>query len=110
MRYDDFCIKCGDVIDPVGELLCNECLYIYRPAPKPAEPIVVNGDAGQVVRVRHITIKKFVQESGYTEDAVYSKIYRGDWLEGEVWIKAPDGRDLIDTEGFKEWVLKENQS
>jgi hypothetical protein len=45
------------------------------------------------------TIEKFSAESGYTPDALRSKIKRGDWLEGQVWIKAPDGGILIDTEG-----------
>ena len=51
--------------------------------------------------LRWLTIEKFSAESGYTPDAVRSKIKRGDWLEGHVWIKAPDGRILIDTEGYE---------
>jgi hypothetical protein len=54
--------------------------------------------------LRWLTIEKFSAESGYTPDAVRSKIKRGDWLGGEVWVKAPDGRILIDTEGFERWV------
>ena len=54
--------------------------------------------------LRWLTIEKFSRESGYTADAVRSKIKRGDWLEGRVWTKAPDGRILIDTEGFEKWV------
>lgn len=54
--------------------------------------------------LRWLTIEKFSTESGYTPDAVRSKIKRGDWLQGVVWIKAPDGRVLIDTEGFEQWV------
>jgi hypothetical protein len=54
--------------------------------------------------LRWLTIEKFSAESGYTPDAVRSKIKRGDWLEGHVWIKAPDGRILIDIEGYEKWV------
>jgi hypothetical protein len=54
--------------------------------------------------VRFITIEKFSTMSGYTPDAIRSKIKRGDWLQGKVWIKAPDGRILIDTDGYEEWV------
>jgi len=54
-----------------------------------------------------LTIRKFSIESGYTEDAVRSKIKRGEWLEGHIWVKAPDGRILINTEGFESWVLQE---
>jgi hypothetical protein len=57
--------------------------------------------------LRHLTIEKFSAESGYTPDAVRSKIKRGDWLEGEVWIKAPDGRILIDCEGYESWVTSQ---
>jgi hypothetical protein len=57
--------------------------------------------------LRWLTIDKFCSESGYTPDAVRSKIKRGDWLEGRVWIKAPDGRILIDTEGYEKWVTSQ---
>jgi hypothetical protein len=43
-----------------------------------------------------------------TPDAVRSKIKRGDWLEGQVWIKAPDGRILINTEGFEKWATSQD--
>ena len=42
--------------------------------------------------VRYVTVEKFGDFSGYSPDAVRSKIKRGDWLEGAVWVKAPDGR------------------
>ncbi|GAB3416884.1 hypothetical protein GCM10027318_34340 [Massilia agilis] len=54
--------------------------------------------------LRYVTIPKFSAESGYTEDAIRTKIRDGIWLEGEVWIKAPDGRNLINTEGYERWV------
>lgn len=56
------------------------------------------------MNLRHVTISKFAEQSGYTEDAVRAKIKRGEWLEGAIWIKAPDGRILIDTEGFEAWA------
>jgi hypothetical protein len=55
--------------------------------------------------LRHVTIERFSALSGYTPDAVRSKIKRGDWLEGTVWLKAPDGRVLIDLEGYEAWVV-----
>lgn len=54
--------------------------------------------------LRHLTIPAFSASSGYTEDAIRSKIKRGEWLEGCVWIKAPDGRILIDSEGYEAWA------
>jgi hypothetical protein len=57
-----------------------------------------------VSEVRHVTIAKAAELTGYTEDAIRTKIKRGDWLEGVVWIKAPDGRNLIDLEGYETWA------
>jgi hypothetical protein len=54
--------------------------------------------------IRHVTIARFAELTGYSEDAVRSKIKRGEWLEGVVWIKAPDGRNLMDLEGYERWV------
>jgi hypothetical protein len=54
--------------------------------------------------LRYVTISKFSAESGYTEDAVRTKIRDGIWPENKVWKKAPDGRILINTEGYDEWV------
>jgi hypothetical protein len=54
--------------------------------------------------LRYLTIPKFSAESGYTEDAIRTKIRDGVWLEGEIWKKAPDGRILIKVEGYEEWV------
>ncbi len=54
--------------------------------------------------LRFVTIEKFQELTGYTPDATRSKIKRGDWLEGAVYIKAPDGRVLIDIEGYEWWV------
>ena len=53
---------------------------------------------------RLVTVEKFADETGYTPDAVRSKIKRGDWLEGALWIKAPDGRILMDVEGYERWA------
>ena len=53
---------------------------------------------------RYLTVRKFANESGYTEDAIRSKIRDGVWRLGDIWIKAPDGRTLIDVEGYESWV------
>ena len=50
-------------------------------------------------------LKKHCLDTGYTEDAIYSKIKRGDLPQGIVWIKAPDGKILISEEGFEKWAL-----
>jgi hypothetical protein len=54
--------------------------------------------------LRYVTISKFAIESGYSEDAIRTKIRDGIWPEDQVWKKAPDGRVLISTEGYDQWV------
>lgn len=57
-----------------------------------------------MISIGYVTIPKFCQESGYTVDAVNTKIRDGVWLENKVWIKALDGRRLISIEGYNLWV------
>jgi hypothetical protein len=42
--------------------------------------------------------------TGYSVKAMERKIERGDWVEGKVWRRAPDGRILVDLIGFQKWV------
>lgn len=42
--------------------------------------------------------------TGYTVKAMERKIERGDWQEGKVWRRAPDGRIVIDVVGYQRWV------
>lgn len=51
-----------------------------------------------------VTIPKFAEESGYSEAAIRKKIQDGVWREGKMWVKAPDNRILIRTEGYLEWA------
>jgi hypothetical protein len=52
----------------------------------------------------YVRIWKFCELTGYTEDAVRTKIKRGAWLQNRVWRKAPDGHILISMEGYRDWV------
>ena len=54
--------------------------------------------------VNWFTIRRFSEESGYTENAIRTKIKDGVWLESQDWIKAPDGRVLISVDGYHQWV------
>jgi hypothetical protein len=54
--------------------------------------------------IRYVTIRKFCELTGYTEEAIRVKIKRGVWTENRVWRKAPDGHILIHMEGFWSWV------
>ena len=50
-------------------------------------------------------IPLFCQETGYSPKAVARKIEDGVWVEGREYVRAPDGRRLIDMEGFNKWAL-----
>jgi hypothetical protein len=54
--------------------------------------------------LKYVTIQKFASESGYTEKAIRSKIDAGVWIEGKEYRRGPDGRVLIDVEGYSRWV------
>jgi hypothetical protein len=51
-----------------------------------------------------VLIKKLVDMTGYTDDAIRAKIKRGVWLSGVHWRKAPDGRILFNLLAIKEWI------
>ena len=70
------------------------------PARAAAEPMVLP--------VRYVTLGKFEQLTGYSPDAVHAKIQRGQWLEGRLWKKAPDGRVMVDLVGYSKWVEGES--
>lgn len=53
---------------------------------------------------RFVTLDKAEAETGYTEKAMRNKIDRGVWVQGRQWVRAPDGRILIDLWGYDEWA------
>jgi hypothetical protein len=58
----------------------------------------------KVVPMPYVTIPLAAAMSGYSVKAIERKIERGDWIEGREWIKGPDGRRLISTEGYRKWA------
>lgn len=58
---------------------------------------------------RFVTIGLAEALTGYTKDAIQTKISRGIWIEGREWRRAPDGRVLIDMRGYEKWVESQNQ-
>lgn len=54
--------------------------------------------------LRYVTIRKFAEMSGYSEDAIRTKIRDGIWRQDLEWRKAPDGRNLVDVDGYHRWV------
>jgi hypothetical protein len=53
---------------------------------------------------RYVLIPVASVVTGYSGKAIERKIERGDWPEGQVWRRAPDGRILIDLEGYNRWA------
>ena len=63
----------------------------------PAEPTVVG-------TARYVLLPLANLLTGYSVKAMERKIERGDWQEGKVWRRAPDGRIVIDVLGYQRWV------
>ena len=53
-----------------------------------------------MIAVRYMAIKRFADWSGYTPDAIRTKVRDGVWLEGLEFKRAPDGPVLIAVEGY----------
>lgn len=57
-----------------------------------------------VAPARYVLLPLANTVTGYTVKAMERKIERGDWIEGKVWRRAPDGHILIDLVGYENWV------
>lgn len=51
-------------------------------------------------------VRPLVMEAitGYSVKAMERKREEGKWVEGEQWIKAPDGNVLYSIEGYNKWA------
>lgn len=54
--------------------------------------------------VRFVKIQKAVELTGFSEDAIRTKIGSGVWPEDFVWKWSPDGVQLVDLEGYNKWA------
>ena len=63
----------------------------------PEAPIVV-------ATARYVLLPLANLLTGYSIKAMERKIERGDWQEGKVWKRAPDGRIVIDVVGYQRWI------
>ena len=57
-----------------------------------------------VTPARYVTIALAAALTGYTVEAIETKVARGVWLEGKEWKRAPDGRILVDMRGYEKWA------
>jgi len=51
-----------------------------------------------------VLIKKLVEATGYTEQAIRAKIKKGVWVCGVHWRKAPDGHVFFSPAAIAAWV------
>jgi hypothetical protein len=56
------------------------------------------------MQMKWVTIKKFADMSGYTEEAIRNKTKKGIWAFKVHFTKAPDGRILINVEEVTKWM------
>ena len=54
--------------------------------------------------MKYVTIKKFSQDSGYTENAIRGMIKRGVWLIDKHFKRPTPSRILLNVEAIERWV------
>ncbi len=60
--------------------------------------------AVQVEKPREwVTIKKCAERTGISELGIRSRIKRGDWRDGTIWVKR-EGRVFLDMVALYEWI------
>ena len=53
---------------------------------------------------RYVLIRKFCEETGYTDKAVRRKIEEGIWVEGIHYIRSPDGHIHMEMGAYYKWL------
>ncbi|PTY38076.1 excisionase [Saccharospirillum sp. MSK14-1] len=54
---------------------------------------------------RFVTIKRYSELSGYTQEAIRQKIKKGVWRLQKHVYRAPDGRLMINVEEVEKWIV-----
>lgn len=73
----------------------------------------MNSDSTKPVVItpaRYVLLPVANAMTGYSVKEIQCKIHRGEWEEGKVWGRAPDGRIFIDIAGFERWVESRQDS
>lgn len=63
-----------------------------------------------IAPAKYVKLPLFEALTGYTEKAVRRKIEEGHWLEGQEYVRAPDGHVLVNMDGYYKWVEKAKQA
>jgi len=85
----------------VGRVICTLKRTTLLDASK---PISESTRPQHATTARYVLLHLAMEMTGYTIKAMQRKIERGEWVEGKVWIRAPDGRVLISIPDFEKWV------
>lgn len=59
-----------------------------------------------VMPPRYVRPVAFERMTGITPKAVERKCQSGAWIEGQEYIKGPDGLIYVDLKGYERWVEK----
>jgi hypothetical protein len=59
---------------------------------------------------RYVTIELAAEKIGYSPKAIRRKIEEHVWRQGREYRRAPDGRLLVDMQGYEKWVESQNQA
>lgn len=52
----------------------------------------------------YVTIKKFAEMSGFSEEAIRQYLKKGIWVKDYHWVKSPNGRILIVVKAVNQWI------
>ena len=75
----------------------------------------MNNKRGQIM-VNQFTTPKWVKGSiisaafGYSSNAIAKKRQRGIWLEGNIWLKAPDNTIMYNPKAIEVWIENGNSN
>lgn len=96
---------------PAGNAPCDDASFSRRrahsaPEIRQASLLSTKGrlPPPAIVPARYVLLPLANLITGYTVKAMERKIERGDWIEGKVWRRAPDGHIMIDVVGYQKWV------
>ena len=53
---------------------------------------------------RYMVLSLWSEKTGYSKHAFHGKKNAGIWVEGEHWVKSPDGKIQVDWRAIEEWI------
>lgn len=56
--------------------------------------------------MNYVTIKKFCEDTGYSDNAIRAMIKRGEWIQDKHYKKPTPRRILLNLDAIKSWIEK----